>query len=86
MNRSVNAAHSAAHVMLLCRDTDLLEDDNLVGCLQVLKLVGYQDTKLVLQQATDTPEDTQTVNFESVVVTACSAIYLDSSESPPPPL
>ncbi|KAF3857371.1 hypothetical protein F7725_009230 [Dissostichus mawsoni] len=43
-------------------DTDLLEDDNLVGCLQVLKLVGYQDTKLVLQQTADTPEDTRTVS------------------------
>lgn len=82
MNRSVNAAH----VMLLCRDTNLLEDDNLVGCLQVLKLVGYQDTKLVLQQTADTPVDTRTVNFQSVVVTACSAIYLHSSEPPPPPL
>ena len=40
--------------------TNLLEDDDLVGRLQVLKLVGDQDTTLVLQQAADTPEDTQT--------------------------
>lgn len=36
--------------------TNLLEDQNLVGCLQVLQLVGHQDTRLVLQQATDTPD------------------------------
>lgn len=38
------------------KGTNLLQDQDLVGCLQVLQLVGHQDTRLVLQQATDTPD------------------------------
>lgn len=36
--------------------TNLLEDQNLVGSPQMLQLMGDQDTTLVLQQATDTPD------------------------------
>lgn len=39
-----------------CTGTHLFEDQNLVGCLQVLQLVGDQDTRLVLQHATDAPD------------------------------
>lgn len=42
----------------------LLENHNLVGCLQVLQLVGDQDTRFVLQHATDTPE-TYTSGFST---------------------
>lgn len=37
-------------------NTNLLQDHNLVGCLQVLQLVGDQDPRLVLQEATDAPD------------------------------
>ena len=40
----------------MCRDTNLLEDQDLIGFLQVLQLVGDQDPGLVLQQATDAPD------------------------------
>lgn len=40
--------------------TYLLQDHNLVGCLQVLQLVGDQDARLVLQQTTDTPDTRHT--------------------------
>ena len=36
--------------------TNLFKNHNLSGHLQVLQLVGDQDTRLVLQQAADTPE------------------------------
>ena len=40
----------------MCRDTNLLEDQDLISLLQVLQLVGDQDPGLVLQQATDAPD------------------------------
>lgn len=40
--------------------TNLLENQNLVGCLQVLQLVGDQDARLVFQHAADAPRDVET--------------------------
>lgn len=48
--------------MLECvrlKATNLLENQNLVGCLEVLQLVGDQDARLVPQHAADAPGDVE---------------------------
>lgn len=44
------------HRVYLWIKAHLLENHNLVGCLQVLQLVGDQDARFFLQHATDAPE------------------------------
>lgn len=51
--KKVNTVHGVKFGYM---GTHLLEDQNLIGCLQVLQLVGDQDTRLVLQHATDAPD------------------------------